>query len=189
MPGPKPASLAMKTKQNPSEFSWFLDILRRENVRSYLEIGSYQGGSALQVAHALIVPSLIVMVDSEPRDELDDALKTIVAMGHRGKLVSGNSQMSKTVEFVKKFGQFDCVFIDGDHSTAGVTADWQNYSPLAKMVAMHDISHEPKDGKTAIETKAFWLSVRQEPFVEIRFQQRHNGIGVLWNDRARFVNG
>ena len=41
---------------------------------------------------------------------------------------------------VKKRGPFDAILIDGDHSLAGVSKDWQLYGELAPLVAFHDIA-------------------------------------------------
>ena len=43
---------------------------------------------------------------------------------------------------MRQHGPYDLVFIDGDHSPAGVRADWQNYGPMARLVAFHDIDAE-----------------------------------------------
>ena len=50
--------------QVESEFHEWLDIIAREGVTRYLEIGSRWGGSVWRAAHMLPKGSLVVSVDS-----------------------------------------------------------------------------------------------------------------------------
>ena len=55
--------------------------------------------------------------------------------------IYGSSVDLDTINKAKQFGEFDAVFIDGNHSYEYVKLDWQNYSPLVKkggIVSFHD---------------------------------------------------
>jgi predicted O-methyltransferase YrrM len=57
----------------------------------------------------------------------------------RSKIVIGNSHRTKTFEQVK--GEYDVLFIDGDHSYEGITLDYLTYSKLVRqggIIALHD---------------------------------------------------
>ncbi len=88
----------------------------------YLEIGTFQGGSALLVAAALDAlesPARMVCVDPQPRiaPEHWDRLK------HRTTLLVGASPAILPDASQAAGGPFDFVLIDGDHTRAGVKRD------------------------------------------------------------------
>jgi cephalosporin hydroxylase len=178
--------------QNDAEFAWFTDILQRENVRSYLEIGSKFGGSLWRVAMSLPVGSRTVSVDlpqgdrsfKETRPHLEACVAELNARGYQASLIIGDSTDPQIVERAKALGPYDALFVDGSHTLKGATADWQNYGPLARIVAFHDIGWQPRPApskKDPIEVPLLWNSIKVNyRHEEIRLDQRDNGIGVLW---------
>ncbi len=71
------------------------------------------------------------------------------------KVILGDSHDESNIEQIKEWGPYDVVFIDGDHSTEGVTADLDNYGPMAQqIVCMHDVNH-PEGSRAYACTKLF----------------------------------
>lgn len=175
-----------KALQHPQEFAEFVNILVRENVRSYLEIGSKFGGSLWLVASALPRGSLIVSVDLPGPVGSSDALRHIAhrirkQLGMRVELILGDSHDASTVSRVRSLSPFDAVFIDGDHSMAGVEKDWCDYGHMAKVVAFHDISWKRVTGGDRIEVPKLWALIKDKyRHHEIRMDRKNNGIGILW---------
>jgi predicted O-methyltransferase YrrM len=170
--------------QNPDECAEFISILKREGVRSYLEIGSKFGGSLWQVAQALPPGSRLVSVDMEIRPELEECAADIRAMGHAVYLISGDSTHSAVVLEVSALGPFDAVLIDGNHAKPYPEQDWENYGE-AGIVAFHDI------GKSEIldlkpwraDVPELWNSIKDKyRHVEIRAPKGGIGFGVLWRE-------
>lgn len=87
----------------------------------YLEIGSYQGGSALAASQR---ECRMTLVDAGQfnKGHIEKNLK-----GKDYRLLIGNS---REVDFSDRV--YDLIFIDGDHSKAGVLADWNNTKDLIK---------------------------------------------------------
>lgn len=179
--------------QYEAELAQFIDLMVKNSVRSYLEIGSKFGGSLWRIGSALGEGSRVVAVDlpegnsdwSASHASLSSCIERLCDRGCDANAVFGNSADTKTVEAVKKLGPFDMVFIDGDHSLAGIKKDWANYGPLGKMVAFHDIAwrNEPRDRGYIIDAPGFWADVKRDyRNVEIKLDptNRDNGIGVLW---------
>lgn len=179
--------------QNDEEFAWFTDLLKREGVRSYLEIGSKFGGSLWRVARAALpAGSRLVSVDlpqgdgsfKETQPHLEACVKELIAHGYDAMLVLGDSTDAKIARRIKALGPFDAVFIDGGHTLRCVRSDWRKYGPLGRIVAFHDIGWKPRPApskKDPIEVPEFWDSIKGKyRHEEIRLEQRDNGIGVLW---------
>lgn len=177
--------------QNFIEIAKFIDILKREKVRSYLEIGSKFGGSLWKVANALPTKSKIVSVDlpqgdksfKETEPHLKQCCERLRARGYDVTLILGDSTDPKVVSDVAKHGPFDAVFIDGCHTAKGVRKDWENYGHLGRIVAFHDIAWlaRPEGTKKPIEVPPFWNELKLGfPHEEIKLEPRDNGIGVLW---------
>ncbi|MGO9831532.1 MAG: class I SAM-dependent methyltransferase [Myxococcaceae bacterium] len=77
----------------------------------------------------------------------------------------------------------DFLFIDGDHTYAGVKRDFEMYSPLVRrggLVAFHDICPHPPEMNCDVDK--FWREIRAQypsrEFVETP-NQGYYGIGVL----------
>jgi predicted O-methyltransferase YrrM len=72
-------------------------------------------------------------------------LRSCSKLGQRIRVIRGNSQEQKTFErVIREFGsrELDLLFIDGDHSLAGATRDFELYSKLVRpggVIALHDI--------------------------------------------------
>lgn len=190
--------------QNINEFADFQRLLRDENVRSYLEIGSKNGGSLFRMAMNLPRQSRIVAVDLPHGDEsFKVTLPNLQACGRRLEregydvhIVIGDSTDPNIIECVRKLGPFDACFIDGNHTMPFITKDWQNYGPMARIVAFHDIGFLREGGqnprKMRIDAPEFWRSiknefrhteilrepVRKDP--ETGLKACDNGIGVIW---------
>jgi hypothetical protein len=188
----------MPPLQDGSEHRAFIEILRSENVRSYLEIGSMWGASLWCVAMAMPKASRIVAVDSmvdkpEALGSLLACIEELNSLGYDAHFINGDSTKQKTVNAVKALGPFDALFIDGNHSPGYVLSDWQNYGPMARIVGFHDINWNntwksargntpPADGSTMGAAK-IWNEVKQgHRFEEFKLYPSNNyyGIGVLW---------
>ena len=106
--------------------------------------------------------------------------------GYDAHLILGVSQDENTIEKVRRLGPFDCVFIDAGHRIDGVTADWENYGPMARMVAFHDIAWKRPDdwtGTYRIDVPEFWNSIKGDYLHREMIYDptgEDNGIGVLW---------
>lgn len=179
--------------QVEEEIAAFAELVQSEGALSYLEIGSKFGGSLSRVAALMPSGSRIVSVDlpkgtkSWPQSEasLKRVMEDLRNNGYDTHQFWGNSTDPKIIERVRKLGPFDCVFIDGDHRTPGLTEDWLNYGPMGHMVAFHDISWKraPDWVGTQINVPEFWDALKVDyRHREFRFcpTGKNNGIGVLW---------
>ena len=181
--------------QNPSEHAAFLSLLKQEGVKSYLEIGSMYGGSLWRTAHVLPKGSKIVSIDyathtPESLPHLQEAVAALKSEGYDVHLFHGDSAASEIVEQVSALAPFDCVFIDGSHTLEAVQADWENYGPMGRIVAFHDIawnstwkSSVPGRVTMPIYVPQVWDQVKKNyRHKEFKFHPPGNyyGIGVLW---------
>jgi len=179
--------------QNTTELYEFIELLRKNGVRSYLEIGCKFGGSLWRIARSLPFGSRIVAVDlphgdtsfKETLPHLRQCLDELCKLGYDAHLIIGDSTAPEIVNRVRSFSPFDACFIDANHTAPYVRKDFANYGAMAKIVAFHDIGFRRPNGmppgKKPIEVPAVWESIKQmHRFVEIRRDKQDNGIGVLW---------
>jgi hypothetical protein len=188
--------------QDPAEISAFCALLRREGVRSYLEVGAKFGGSLWRVGQALPRGSRIVSVDmpfgtkawkdSEPSlRACHEALRR--DYGHDTHAIWGSSFDPAIIETVRALGPFDAMLIDADHrwnradpKPNGVQADWLNYGPMGRIVAFHDLAwrRAPEWVGTRINVPEFWASIKGdfERTEEIILcpTRKNNGLGIGW---------
>lgn len=175
-------------QQYMEEFNQFLDLLKANNVKSYLEIGSKHGGALWLAANALPKGSLIVSVDlpwgkRETEPVLKECWMELQKLGYEVHGILGDSTSPNIIHTVKNLGPFDACFIDANHTLPYVKQDWENYGPLCKMVAFHDIGwiEPPNFKKMKIDVPILWNKIKQDyPHSEFKSDHRHNGIGVLW---------
>lgn len=182
--------------QDETEITAFVDLLVRENVRSYLEIGSKFGGSLWRVAQALPKGSIIVAVDlpdsegghTASRISLVGCIEALRAEGYDAHLIWGDSTDQKTIDQVRDLGPFDAMLIDANHFLEYVVPDFANYGPMSRIVAFHDIAWKRKKewhGKR-IEVPIFWAALKATAARTLEIKHcptgKNNGIGVLWRN-------
>lgn len=173
--------------QIDGEFARFVELLKSENVKSYLEVGSQYGGALWQAANALPKGSRVVSVDLPHGDQSTAiSLKECVEelrKDYDAHLHLGDSTHPDVIEWARKHGPFDCVFIDANHSLPFVTKDWENFGPLGRMVALHDIvwDRPVRPGRVPIEVSKLWRQIKGDhQHLEIIEPGSEKGIGVLW---------
>ncbi len=179
--------------QNKQEIDDLIALFLRENVKSYLEVGSKFGGSFWRVVNRLPAGSRVVSVDlpqgdtsfKDTKPHLEECVATLKKKGYDAHLILGNSTDQVVVDQVYKLAPFDAVFIDANHTLPYIKKDWENYSKIAKIVAMHDIGFYRQGGlpphKKPIEVPIFWSDIKKSHrHFEIRRDSQDNGIGVVW---------
>lgn len=129
-----------QAEQREAEVIWFYRACEELKPSVIVEIGIKEGGNLKVLSTHLGASGICVGID--PRQEIpwkmDDAR---CAMHH----IKGNSHAPETLEALKGVlggRPIDVLFIDGDHSTEGMLADYYDYSPLVRsggIIAVHDI--------------------------------------------------
>lgn len=184
-----------KISQVESEFAALLEILKRENVRSFLEVGSRFGGSLWRIANIMPKGSRIVSIDSgkgmggrKPGapESLQQCIRDLRGAGYDAHLIFGDSHRQDTISAAKRLGPYDAAFIDGDHEYRGVKQDWVHYGRMARVVAFHDVGWVLPENYTnskVVEVPQFWNELkeqfRHEEFID-HSTGATMGIGVLW---------
>lgn len=185
-----------KVYQDMREHDAFIALLREEKVRSYLEIGLGVGGSLWRIANTLPQGSRVVGIDlhisKHPvnQAEIGHAITRLNQRGYDAHLIVGDSTAPDVIAQARALAPFDAIFIDGSHTYEGVKADWENYGPMGRVIAFHDIAYNDtwksaKPGKTPnpIFVPLLWHDIKLDyRHRELCFNAQHNyyGIGVLW---------
>jgi cephalosporin hydroxylase len=127
--------------QKEGELAGFLAVLMELEPEVVVEIGADAGGT-LYAWQQLPSVRRVIAIDlpSGPYSSGESRLNE-----HGCEVIYGNSHDPATVERLVDLlagDRVDCLFIDGDHSYAGVKADWELYAPMVRLggiVAFHDI--------------------------------------------------
>jgi len=161
--------------QKPSEFAALLHLVAESRPSRILEIGFGNGGTAWAWSKVPGVRRLILVnLPNGPwGGGNDENAVQYVANNCRCKIdyIAGNSQNAECLEAVESRlekerkeghpGTLDFLFIDGDHSAAGVAADYDLYKGLVRLgglIAFHDIREHPEE--TGCKVKVFWDSLK-----------------------------
>ena len=175
--------------------SSFSTLLLCDPPHVVLEIGTARGGTLFllsQVAHekALLISigrTLIVarrrLVDAPRTDAVGASYRSLGRSRQQVSYVAGDSHRDETVlsrvHHLLGGREVDLLFIDGDHSFAGVAADFEMYSPLVRrggLVAFHDIvPGTPEDVGGVPE---FWQQVHTDHAIEFVEDWRQGGYGI-----------
>ena len=181
-----------KILQHTGEFDRFIDLMRGENIRSYLEIGCKFGGTLWRIGSTFPAGTRIVAVDlphgdtsfKESQEHLEHCCDHLGHLGYDCHLFLGDSTEPRIIEAVRSLGPFDLCFIDANHTEPYVRKDWAHYGPMARIVAFHDIgwiSRGEYSKKMPIEVPRVWNEIKLDyKHHEIRMCERDNGIGILW---------
>lgn len=183
--------------QRKQEILPLLAWLSEMKPRRVCEIGMAQGGTTYLLGQALRSVEHLIGIDVLVRRRR--RLRFFSRPGQRIDLVQGSSYARETTERVRGCldgAKLDVLFIDGDHTFAGVAADFAAYRELVRdggIIAFHDIveDHTTRFGsRTAAwagEVPRFWRSIKHDyqtrEFVE-SYDQDGCGIGVLRYERA-----
>lgn len=180
--------------QQPDELDRFLKLAFEQQPRVIVEIGSGAGGTL--VAWRRLFPDAKIISIDLPGGRFGGHLQLQVPPGV--VLIDGDSHETDTkLRLLAELGQdrIDLLFVDGDHTYAGVKADWEMYGPLARTVAFHDIVfHDPdllaanaaaedvdaiKAVYADVDVHTFWRELDHPGKLELVADGKWGGIGII----------
>jgi len=135
----------IKTLQIPTEITALAQAVKDLEPKIILEIGTASAGTLL--IWSSITKDKVISCDLQDMTIQQELFKNLPPPGSNCQvtLLSGDSHspaMVKRVEQELTGRKADFLFIDGDHSETGVTADYQDYRHLVRaggIIAFHDI--------------------------------------------------
>jgi predicted O-methyltransferase YrrM len=163
-----------RTMHSAEDARVLLDAAR--GARRVVEIGVYEGSSALALCNALSADAELHLVDPFGRhpDALPSgwgatewATRRVVARAARRSgrgAPSVHWHVVLSAELASRWsGEVDLVFVDGDHSEPGCKLDWERWRPFIPVgghVVFHDARADQPGGRglpgpTAVVTRCF----------------------------------
>ncbi|MBQ3734853.1 MAG: class I SAM-dependent methyltransferase [Bacteroidales bacterium] len=151
----------------PIDIALLKMLARRRNVQRYFEIGTWRGESVANVA--AVVPQCVTLnLSREEIIKLTDNERYADAHAFFSKNldnvthIEGNSQ---SFDFTPYKGQFDMVFIDGDHHSDAVKKDTQTAFELLRdeksIIVWHDYGYDPETIRWSV-LYAIWEGTPEE---------------------------
>jgi len=172
----------IELQQVPEEYAELLMLLKKIKAKKYLSIGIGNGGSFLvetYIQQETLEKSVAVDNSSywginqrksilEKKKWLESKLKDTLSVEFND---------SDSVEFLQKCEEtFDAIFIDGDHSYAGVKRDYDNALRLMNengIMIFHDINSSGCPGVVQL-----WQEIKNENCIEF-IHSNTCGIGIF----------
>jgi cephalosporin hydroxylase len=190
-----------RAHQKLSEIRRFLEIVRDLNPQTICEIGAAQGGTLCLFSRVAARDARLLSIDINFSPLQRAVFPALIRRGQNAMCLMADSHDPETLVRVRKWLRgrlIDVLFIDGDHSHAGVACDFEMFSPLVRpggIIGFHDIVPDFKT-RFGIQTvsdvgqvPAFWNELkkaghRTQELIDDP-QQDGFGIGVLhWSDSA-----
>lgn len=153
-----------RCEQHLRELEWYAGQLRGDD--RLLVIGSKHGGLEHQLRRR--VPGLqMLSIDIAPQ------------RGNAERVLIGSSR-EEWVRQQARDWQPTAVFIDGDHTLAGVTADWEFARSLpVRIIACHDIAKALKHDREGCQVDQLWAQIRGAGAAEKIVGCGWGGIGTI----------
>lgn len=185
--------------QNLQEFEALLTEYIKIKPTKFIEIGSLYGWALQHFIHYSQPSSIGLSIDLPVRNFVGPQDRRVEKQEHNYKnvwpqwaksnkcklhLIPDSSQKLTTLESTKQIfnnQEIDFLFIDGDHSYAGVKKDYEMYSPLVRsggIVAFHDIGKNEEGGCNML-----WNEIKHTKTSHKEFLYEANnekGIGILF---------
>ena len=179
--------------QARSEFVQLVALLQKRRPRVVVEIGTATGGTLAAWCAAADPRATIVSIDLPGGVHgggyaywRTAIYKQFAKPQQTLHLLRADSHQAATLQRLKLLlppGGIDFLFIDGDHTYAGVKADFEMYSPLVRtggLIALHDICvHAPE---MDCHVDEFWRDIRagykSREFIE-NPHQGFFGVGLI----------
>lgn len=145
----------------PIDIALLKALARRQNVKTYFEIGTWRGESVANVA--AVVPQCVT---------LNLSREDIIALTGDARYADAHARFSRdlnnvthlqgnsqTFDFTPHLHQYDMVFIDGDHHAEAVLKDTQTAFRLLKdeksVIVWHDYGYDPETVRWSV-LSAIW---------------------------------
>lgn len=191
----EPPSLGtiFKPLQQPVEIRTLFLRVKELRPKTVLEIGTNNGGSLFLFCRAADPNATVLSLDL-PSGKFGGGYsiwrvpyyRAFAGSGQRLRLLRQDSHTPESLARVRQElrGQpLEFLFIDGDHTYAGVKQDFLTYGPLVRpggLIAFHDILPAPP--KIGGEVHRFWAEIRDQYAGEEVVQdpnQGKMGIGLI----------
>lgn len=182
--------------QHRTELAALLVLLRDHNISNILEIGSEAGGTLWAFSQVSNPSGLKISLDLPTGDSGSGIYANPESLAQRTNLfksfasnvvcIAGDSHAFtslRAVKYVLKDELLDFLFIDGDHSEAGVRKDWEMYSQLVRpggIVAFHDIKDCEFHRHRNCYVADFWKSLDGRKAEILSGEGHWGGIGVVF---------
>jgi len=142
--------------QYPNQFSLYLSRIAQLKIESYLEIGTFEGGTFvitteyLERFHSLkfaigidicYYPSLLKYKNMNPKV----------------RYMQIDTQSPQFVDYLKDYKKIDLVLIDGNHEESACRNDFLSVKEKANIIIFHDIVNDECEG-----VKRVWQEVKQK---------------------------
>lgn len=169
-------------QQDEFEIEWLCQFIG--GAKSILEIGSCFGQSLRMFADLAEPNARIRSIDLgygthslngvDTGAILSRRIRQLRAKGFDARVLFSDSKSREARLWAAQEGPYDFIFIDGDHDYLGVRSDWENYGPLGKIVAFHDIAYEGHD------VKRLWAEIKRAGYCTDERVLSRMGIGVVF---------
>lgn len=164
--------------QSRAELALLCELIEREGVRSYLEIGVWTG-RLVTALHELFDFDRVAAADIGVVESLGLPLRLPFGVD----FFHGDSHSAAFVAWRRALGPVDLVLIDGDHRYDAVRADWElaRRSPC-RLIAFHDIVG---DDPGSAGVRRLWRELEGDkielvaPNDELGQRESTMGIGVV----------
>ncbi len=179
--------------QNYKEIYQAVDFIVNQNISSFLEIGTNQGGTFYAWTCASN-PGVRISVDL-PHGEFgtnnfDEKKRNSILSGYPGEcyFISGSSQDKSNLMKVEEYlagRTLDFLFIDGDHTEKGVTKDFLMYKHLVKKdgwIGFHDIKDSQFHHSHNCFVDKLWKKLSGDKLEYIDNSNGFGGIGFIQNN-------
>ena len=176
----------------------FIEFLQTNNVNSFIEIGTYRGGTMYVLSSICggkkISVDFVNAANGYKENDKEVDLGDINVVKRNQSLsdiftdihfVCGDShrfETHKKVADILKGDKVDLIFIDGDHSYYGVKRDSEMYSEFVRFggfIAFHDIKRCEKHNELNCHVDEFWNELQGEKTEFCISDTKDMGIGVI----------